>query len=133
MKMAKIKNIVNVILKITVIIFIMQVVNVPISNASLSDIITDGDSFIQEGKEQGSTIDEYKLKNTSDIIYNILLSIGVGLSVIIGAVLGIQIMWGSIEQKTKAKEALMPYIIGCIVIFGAFGIWKICVTVLSQI
>ena len=42
-------------------------------------------------------------------------------------------MWGSIEQQVKAKEMLMPYAVGCVVIFGAFGIWKICVTIFSQI
>ena len=51
----------------------------------------------------------------------------------IGGILGIQIMWGSIEQQVKAKEMLMPYAAGCVVIFGAFGIWKICVTIFSQL
>ena len=59
--------------------------------------------------------------------------IGIVLSVIIGGILGIQIMWGSIEQQVKAKEMLMPYVAGCVVIFGAFGIWKICVTIFSQL
>ena len=62
-----------------------------------------------------------------------VLGIGVILSVLMGAIIGIKIMWGSIEQQTKAKEALMPYVIGCVVIFGAFGIWKLAVTIFSQI
>lgn len=66
-------------------------------------------------------------------MYNILFGIGVILSVLVGAMLGVKIMWGSIEQQTKAKEALIPYVIGCVVIFGAFAIWKLAVTVFSQI
>ena len=66
-------------------------------------------------------------------ICNLLLTLGVVLSVIIGAILGIQIMWGSIEQQVKAKEMLMPYAIGCLVIFGAFGIWKLVVTILAKL
>ena len=36
---------------------------------------------------------------------------------------------GSIEGKAKIKEALVPYIIGCIVVFGAFFIWKTLVNI----
>lgn len=35
-----------------------------------------------------------------------------------------QFITGSIEGKAKIKEALVPYIIGCIVVFGAFFIWR---------
>ena len=37
-------------------------------------------------------------------------------------------MIGSAEEKAQIKDALIPFVIGCIVIFGAFGIWKIFVT-----
>ena len=77
--------------------------------------------------------DDTVLKNTTDKIYNILLALGIVLSVIVGGILGIQIMWGSIEQQVKAKEMLLPYAAGCVVIFGAFGIWKICLTIFSQL
>ena len=73
------------------------------------------------------------VKEINDNIYNVLSTLGIVLSVIVGGILGIQIMWGSIEQQVKAKEMLMPYVIGCIVIFGAFGIWKLAVTIFSQI
>ena len=129
------KNIINIISKIVIVMLIIQTMYLPISNAatSLTDVITSGENFIQNGKEQGDAINTSKLKSTTDMIYNILISLGVVLSVIVGAILGIQIMWGSIEQKTKAKEALMPYVIGCIVIFGAFGIWKLCIMVFAQL
>ena len=42
-------------------------------------------------------------------------------------------MWGSVEEQTKAKEALIPYVVGCFVIFGAFGIWKLAVTIFAQL
>jgi hypothetical protein len=54
-------------------------------------------------------------------------------AIIIGLVLGIQFMVGSVEQKAKVKDSLLPYIIGCIVIFGAFGIWKLVLTILENI
>lgn len=36
-------------------------------------------------------------------------------------------MVASAEDKAKVKEALIPYVIGCAVIFGAFTIWSIAV------
>ena len=35
--------------------------------------------------------------------------------------------------QAKIKELLLPYIVGCIVVFGTFAIWKIVITVASQI
>ena len=31
--------------------------------------------------------------------------------------------------QTKVKESMIPFIIGCVVVFGAFGIWKAVVLV----
>lgn len=129
------------IITIVLLLTIFQILFTPIAKAAspLEDILSSGDSFIQEGKnnlrdnQNAATLNLSKLQTTSNIIYNVLLTIGIAIAVIVGAILGVQFMWGSIEQKTKAKEALMPYAIGCVVVFGAFGIWKLCVMVLSNI
>ena len=106
-------------------------------DTGVSGILNAGEEFIQNGKESllknGELIKGDDLKNVNSDIYNILIALGVVLAVIIGGILGIQIMWGSIEQQVKAKEMLMPYGIGCVVIFGAFGIWRICVEIFSQL
>ena len=70
---------------------------------------------------------ENKLIATSNLIYNILLVIGIGVAVIVSGVLGIKFMIGSVEEKAQIKDQLIPFVIGCIVVFGAFGIWKIVV------
>lgn len=46
---------------------------------------------------------------------------------LVGTIIGIQFMVASAEDKAKVKEALIPYVIGCAVIFGAFTIWSIAV------
>ena len=38
-------------------------------------------------------------------------------------------MISSVEEQAKIKELLVPYVAGCIVIFGAFGIWKLAVNI----
>lgn len=99
------------------------------SESSLSDVISGGDSFIQAGKNGSAQIDKGSLKNASSSIYNILLICGMIVAVLIGSIMGIKFMIGSVEEKAEIKAALVPFAIGCIVVFGAFGIWKIVVTI----
>lgn len=88
----------------------------------VEDAISGADDFLKKGTPQ---INDTKLKESSDTIYNALLIVGVALTAIIGVVLGIKFMIASAEDKAKIKEAFVPYIIGCIVIYGAFGIWRV--------
>ena len=79
------------------------------------------------------TMDFPTLKEASDTVYNVLLLVALIVALIVGAILGIQIMISGVEQKAKAKESLVPYLISCVVTFGAFGIWKFCVVVLGAV
>ena len=98
------------------------------------DIIKEGDSFIDDGKNNsGDTGDKQKIKTTVDFIYNTLLIAGTAVAVIVGVILGIKYMTESVEEQAKIKETLIIYGIGCIVAFGAFGIWKVAITLLEQL
>lgn len=101
--------------------------------ASLSNIVSGADGFIKDGQAGGSKIDNQDIHNLSDSLYNILLIIGTIIAMIVGVVLGIQFITGSVEAKSKVKESLIPYVVGCVVIFGAFGIWKLVITILQGI
>lgn len=115
---------------ILIIIVNMIFFNINIVQAeSYSDIIKGGDSFLSSGKTSDIIVNESKLKGSSEIIYNILLIFGMCIAVVISAILGIKFMIGSVEEKAEIKDSLIPFIIGCIVVFGAFGIWKIFVTI----
>ena len=93
-----------------------------------------GDSFIEAGKnETAASINYVVLKNASIMIYNILLIIGMAVAVVIGTVLGVKFLIGSMEEKAQIKEALIPFVIGCVVVFGAFGIWKAVISVGSKL
>lgn len=71
------------------------------------------------------------MKKTSDLLYNILLAIGFVAAVAVGLILGIRFMASSADGKAETKELLVPYIVGCVIIFGAFGIWKMVVIILT--
>ena len=76
-------------------------------------------------------MDTTSLKGFSDTIYNILLTLGVIVAVVFAIILGIQYVMAAAEDKAQIKEAMIPFIIGCIVVFGAFAIWKALVTILA--
>lgn len=65
------------------------------------------------------------LNGASSEIYNTLTSVGMIIAMVVGLILGIKYMITSPGEKAQVMETLLPYIIGCIITFGAFGIWKI--------
>lgn len=132
-----IKKIGNWLTKILLILIICQAVNIPLVKAGYWDqTIEDANKFVKNGKEgldKESVSNDGVLKNTANKIYNIILALGILLAAVIGGMLGIQIMWGSVEQQVNAKEKLWPYASGCFVVFSAFAIWKICVVLFSKL
>lgn len=101
---------------------------------ALSDIFSDAEGFITTGESHTSgTMDTSQLQDASGKIYNVFLAIGTAIAVIVGAILGIQFMTAGIDTKVKVKESLVAYVISCIVLFGAFGIWKLVVIIMGSI
>lgn len=101
---------------------------------AISDILSTGADWLSTGKDEaGIGISTDQLKPASSSIYNLLLTIATITAVIVGAILGIQYMTAGIDKKVEVKESLFPYFVSCIVVFGSLGIWKLVVTIMSQI
>lgn len=125
--------------KLLIVTFLILVINMIFFNINkvqaegITDVISGGDSFLKSGEEdkknKKDSLDTTKLQDTSNVIYNILLLAGMVTAVVISGILGIKFMIGSAEEKAQIKDALIPFVIGCIVIFGAFGIWKIFINI----
>lgn len=135
----------NIILIIMVLLMIIQIGTTCVQAAStttsapttgqttpdtIDGVMQGAEGFLQKGKD--IPVDETQLKGTSDFIFNLLLGFAMIAAVIVGMVIGIKFMMASIEEKAQIKEALVPYVVGCVVVFGAFGIWKVAVTILSS-
>ena len=108
--------------------------NVSATATSLDQIMEGADDFIDAGggdKDVDKTIDTDSLKDTSDFLYNVLLGISMVVAVIVGMVLGIKYMTSTTEDKADIKETLTAYVISCVVVFGAFTIWKIIVNIIQ--
>lgn len=100
---------------------------------ALDSLFEKADSWIETGESnKDGKIRTSNLRNVSNDIYNILLSVGTGIAVIVGALLGLKYMTAGIDEKVKVKESLIPYLISCIVLFGTFGIWKLVVVILKN-
>ena len=54
------------------------------------------------------------------------------MAVIIGLIIAIQFMTGSVAQRAKVKETLIAYVVGCVVVFGAFTIWALVVNIIQS-
>lgn len=122
-------------IKPTIIIVLILVINIMFTNinivqaSNISDIIKGGDKFIDSAENNVSVLNETNLQDTSNILYGILLVLGISVAVLFASIMGIKFMIGSAEEKAQIKDALVPFIIGCIVVFGAFGLWKIFITI----
>ena len=97
------------------------------------EIIEEGKSFIDTGKIKAEDkIKQDNLQKMSNTLYNILLVTGILIALIVGMILGIKFIMGGIEEKAEIKTMIIPYIVGCVVVFGAFTIWKIVVDILQS-
>lgn len=119
---------------IFILILLIILLNINTETKAWSEVIQDGKDFISAGEaSDAGNIEKGELKDLSGYLYNILLAAGVIIAVIVATVLGIQFMIGGAEGQAKVKEMLVPFIIGCVVVFGGFAIWKIALTVGSQL
>lgn len=92
-------------------------------------IIQDGKSFLEQGTTENTIAGEHELQGLSSYLYNILLVAGIVIAVVVATVLGIQFMIGGAEGQAKVKEMLIPFVVGCIIVFAGFGFWKIAIQV----
>ena len=126
------KKIIYIVFIITLITltFLTSIPNIS-KGAGIGDIVSGADDFIEDGAKDPA-IEDSKLQDLSGPLYTTLLVIGIVIAVIVGLVIGIKFMTGSVAEKAKVKETLIPYIAGCIVVFGAFAIWKLIIEIMSM-
>ena len=100
---------------------------------ALGDIFSMAESWETTGKAHtDTTMDTNDLNDISSQLYNLLLAVATGVAIIVGAILGVQFMTAGIDKKVEVKQALFPYFVSCIVVFGSLGIWKLVVTIMSN-
>lgn len=123
-------------LLINIMVIFIILFNLFIPNAyagPLQDIMNRAEGFVNNGENGGNVINSDVLKEGSNTLYNVLLVIGIAVAFIWGIVLGIQFITGSLGEKADVKKNLIVYLVGCVIIFGAFGIWKLLLQLLEPL
>lgn len=124
------KNIKKIILILTIIMCLINIMQtISFAGFSISDVITHAKNF--PGSD--SKIEEKDMKDMQAVIYNILLVIGVIVAVIGTAIMGIQFITSAPEGKAEVKEKMVPFVIGCIVVFSGMAIWKFAVNTIQKV
>lgn len=101
------------------------------TGSTIDDAIKQAENF--EASGTGNVYNQDDLQSFSKNMYNILLTLGVGTAVIVGMILGIRFVMVGVDEKADIKKQLVVYVAGCIIVFGAFAIWKLVVGLFSNI
>ena len=88
------------------------------------------DSFKKAGAK--SSIDTKEITTQFAGIGKILTTIGAGVLAIIITYMGIKYFMSSPEEQAKLKGQLIGVVVSGIVIFGAYSIWKMAVTMFKD-
>lgn len=97
----------------------------------IGDIIKEGKDFASSGT--GNTyIPEDRIHELSNSILSILIPVGIAAAVIVSGILGIKYIIGSADEKADVKGLMIPFIVGCVIMFGAFTIWKIALVIMES-
>ena len=124
--------------KIFLIVFLIILVMIVLSSElyafSVSEWFSQSENAIATGSSnKNNKMNTDSLKNASNTLFNILLGVGTGVAVVVGAILGLQFMQAGVDKKVQVKESLVAYVVSCIVLFGAFGIWKLIVVIMNSV
>jgi len=57
-------------------------------------------------------------------IVQLVTNVGMILAIVVIAILGVKYMMGSTEEKAEYKKAMLPYLIGAFLVFGASTVAK---------
>ena len=121
----------NKTLKIICIMLVIINILASTTNAfTITDIINKGKDFINNGT--GEKVREDRVSSLSSSILSILQFIAIVVAVAMIAILGIKYITGSVEMQADIKKTLVPYMMGALMAFGAFTIWKIVISVLES-
>ena len=116
-----------------IICIILVIINIFACTANaftITDIINKGKDFINSGTTQ--KVEEGRVSSLSNSIVSILQFIAIAVAVAMISILGIKYITGSAEMQADIKKTLIPYIMGALMAFGAFTIWKIVISVLES-
>ncbi len=103
-------------------------------DSKLSSAIVPGKIATNNFKPGELTGDDYdEAFNMASTIVGALTTVGIVVAVVGIIILGLKYMMGSVEQKADYKKTMIPYLVGCILIFSISTIVSIIYNLVSQL
>ena len=115
------------VLKIISVIALMLVLLMPVNSqafTSFDKTKQQADDFVKKG-ENSNLVDTSKITDIMLPIGQFLVGIGAVVVIVVTIIMGIKYMGADPNTRAKLKQQLIGLIISAIVIFGAYGIWRI--------
>lgn len=104
------------IIEITFIVFTIFNIFLILRNKSfaLGDVTTNLNIWVDPNQYVGEDL----LNKKASIVTGIIRSFGIVASIVTLAIIGIRIMFGSIEEKANYKQTLLPWTVGAVMLFA---------------
>ena len=116
---------------------IMLVLGILINNKvmaadSFTNIVGEADSWLAQGATDASGIPG-QIGPVIEPIAQGLTTIGVGVLLVVAAVMGIKWITANPEEQAKLKQQMVGLVVAAVVILGAYTIWSIVIDILESI
>lgn len=102
------------------------------TGSNLENIMDSADEFVDEANDTAN-VKTSALQDFSNTFYGIFLAVATAVTVIVGIIIGIKYMVSSAGERANVKQMLVPYAVGCVVVYGSFGIWALVVSLLNNV
>lgn len=103
------------------------------AESNLENIMNTAGDFVSDTyANDTANVSKESLQNFSNTFYGIFLAVASAVTVIVGLIIGIKYMLSSVGERANIKQMLIPYVVGCIVVYGSFGIWALVVSLLDS-
>ena len=92
-------------------------------NYQFNDVLTDTEFYT--GINDIDSSDAARVEKTVSKVLSVITNIGIILSVIIPAIVGVKYMIGSVDEKAEYKKDMVPYLVGAFMLFAISTLVKI--------
>ena len=120
------KRIISILIVTVCLIGIFSIEN-RVSAVSLKEMATDIEDFKKAGDKL--TVNTGEMEKEFAGLGKILTTIGAGVLLIVITYMGIKYFISSPEEQAKLKGQLIGVVVSAVVIFGAYSIWKMAVSI----
>lgn len=106
------KNMVRVISLVILVLMLAMVVNPVVAASSTAGGVT-----LPTG--EGATVNDTGIQNVANNVIGVLKVVGAAIAVIVLLIMGIKYLMASVEEKADFKKAMIPYVVGALLVFAA--------------